>query len=157
MRKILTATILTLSLNANFILGAYLYRTVEDARQSQAQESLQKIQQEPEHTDWDAFIEALAWVESRWVDTAVSPKQAVGYLQVTPILVEDANRIEGYEMFTLEGRTDREESIRLFNVIMDNYNPQHDMHLALKIWNPYSKVSYHRAVMSKYEALRKTT
>lgn len=104
--------------------------------------------------DWDTFIKALAWVESSWNDNAVSPKQAVGYLQLTPILIEDANRIVGQQTFSLESRTDRQESIRIFNVIMDEYNPEHDMQLALKIWNPYSKVSYHRAVMKKYKELK---
>ena len=58
------------------------------------------------------------------------------------------------ETFTLDGRRDREESIRLFNVIQDHYNPGHDLNLALKIWNPRSKLSYHTAVISKYNELR---
>lgn len=103
--------------------------------------------------DWNTFIKALAWVESRWDDNAESPKKAVGYLQITPILVDDANRIVGQDRFTLEGRRNREESILLFQVIMDNYNPQHDMQYALKLWNPYAKTSYHRAVMKKYYEL----
>lgn len=104
--------------------------------------------------EWETFTQALAWVESRWDDNAVGKKNDVGYLQITPILVEDANRICGQKEFTLEGRRNREESVRLFNVIMSEYNPGHDFHLALKIWNPYSKVSYHRAVMEKYRELR---
>lgn len=104
--------------------------------------------------DWDTFITALAWVESRWNDEAVSPKQAVGYLQLTPVIVKDANRILGDEVYTLDSRTDREQSIEIFNIIMDNYNPEHDMQYALKIWNPYAKVSYHRAVMQKYNELK---
>lgn len=103
--------------------------------------------------DWQTFIAALSWVESRHDNNAVSSKQAVGYLQITPILVEDANRILGQETFSLEGRRDREESIHLFNVIQDHYNPEHDLHLALKIWNPRSKLSYHTAVMNRYREL----
>ena len=107
-----------------------------------------------EEQDWSTFITALAWVESRWNDNAESPKEAVGYLQLTPILVKDVNRIVGKEAYTLEERTDRKKSIEMFNIIMDNYNPQHDMQYALKIWNPYAKVSYHRAVMKKYQELK---
>lgn len=107
-----------------------------------------------EEQDWNTFIEALAWVESRWDDNAVSNREAVGYLQITPILVKDANRIEGEDIFTLEGRTNREENIRLFHTIMQEYNPDRDKHLALKIWNPYAKVSYHRAVLKKYHELK---
>lgn len=108
----------------------------------------------PDEQDWATFITALAWVESRWNDNAESPKEAVGYLQLTPILVKDANRIAGKELYSLDCRTDRNKSIEIFNVIMENYNPQHDMQYALKIWNPYAKVSYHRAVMKKYNELK---
>lgn len=148
MKKILTTVLLLVSLSVNIYLGTRLHKT------GNTPEPYQEILSEQTRTtEWETFITALAWVESRWDDSAVGTKNDVGYLQITPILVEDANRIEGFEMFTLEGRFDRNESIKLFNVIMDNYNPQHDMQLALKIWNPYSKVSYHRAVMNKYNEL----
>lgn len=147
MKKIFLAAALLLSATLNVLLLS------EDVCKGAQTESL-TLQTSVPDSDWNTFIRALAWVESRWDDNAESPKQAVGYLQVTPILVADANRIAGREAFTLEGRRSREESVRLFNVIMEEYNPQHDLHLALKLWNPYSKVSYHRAVIKKYNELK---
>lgn len=135
------ALMLSLSLNAFFTVTAFTFPEPPPREQE---------------VDWDTFVTALAWVESRWDDNAESNRQAAGYLQITPILVEDANRICGKQVYSLQGRFDRKESIRLFNTIMDEYNPRHDMHLALKIWNPYSKVSYHRAVEKKYIELKKS-
>ena len=139
-----TSTALVLSLLLNAVLGCALLSSSSEARRTGRTES----------DDWDTFITALAWVESRWTDHAESSRQAVGYLQVTPILVRDANRIVGAQRFTLDCRTDRQQSILMFNIIQDNYNPQHDMHYALKLWNPYAKPSYHRAVMKKYDELK---
>lgn len=137
--------ILALSLTTNIIL---ISTTVRDRRES----AMRSFNRECE--DWDTFITALAWVESRWNDNAESPKQAVGYLQLTPVIIKDANRIVGKELYSIDCRNDRSQSIEIFNVIMDNYNPQHDMQYAMKIWNPYAKVSYHRAVMRKYQELK---
>ena len=153
--KFIFWTILTVSLITNFIL---LHSTIERAKEKYTaheiaeKETVTVTQDE----DWSTFIKALAWVESRWDDNAINSKQAVGYLQLTPILVKDVNRIIGTNNYTLENRNDRELSIEMFNIIMDNYNPQHDKHLAMKIWNPYAKLSYHRAVMNKYEELKST-
>ena len=142
-------TILILSLVLSLISNAVLLTIHIKDNERYPDYSPEQIQ------DWNTFITALAWVESRWNDNAESPKQAVGYLQLTPIIVKDANRIVGHEEFSLDSRNDREQSIEIFNIIMDNYNPQHDMQYALKIWNPYAKVSYHRAVMRKYNELKK--
>lgn len=102
---------------------------------------------------WDAFIEALIHVESKGDSTAVGLRNDVGVLQITPIMLEDANRILGEERYTLDDRTDRDKSIEIFNIIQNHYNPDHDMHYALKIWNSRAPISSHRAVMDKYREM----
>lgn len=103
--------------------------------------------------DWPSFIEALIHVESRGDITAVGTQNDVGVLQITPIMIEDANRIVGESRYTLGDRTDRNKSIEIFNIIQDHYNPDHDLHFALKIWNSKAPVSYHLAVMSEYKRI----
>lgn len=98
---------------------------------------------------WDRFTKALIWVESRGDSLAVGNNNDVGVLQITPILIEDANRILGYEAYTLEDRKSRIKSIEIFNVIQDYYNPTHDLHLALKIWNSRAPISYHENVIKQ--------
>lgn len=106
-----------------------------------------------EDCDWAFFIHALAWVESGWNTKALGAKQDVGYLQLTPIMVEHANEILGTEYFTLDDRYFKEKSIEIFNVVMNERNPERDKHFALKIWNPKAPVSYHTKVMNKYYEL----
>lgn len=106
--------------------------------------------------DWDTFIEALIIIESRGDSAAVGTKNDVGVLQITPILLDDANRILGEERYTLADRIDRSKSIEIFNIIQDHYNPDHDLHYALKIWNSKAPISYHRSVMAEYNKLRHT-
>lgn len=104
--------------------------------------------------NWDIFTEALIWVESKGDEKAVGKKDDVGVLQITPILLKDCNRILGYEKYRLNDRYDREKSIEMFNLIQDHYNPQHDFHWALKLWNSGAPLSYHRKVMDKYNEIK---
>ena len=105
-------------------------------------------------TDIDKLVEAFIYVESRGDDSAVHPKsKATGCLQVMPILIHDANRIIGHDKYQLSDRNNREKSKEIFLVIMNHYNPDFDINLAAKIWNPRSRVSYHLAIMKKYNEL----
>lgn len=105
-------------------------------------------------SDWDCFINALVWVESNGKHNAVGKNNDVGVLQITPILVEDCNRIVGYDKYYLTDRLDSLKSVEMFNIIQDHYNPQHDYHWALKLWNARSAPSYHRAVMDKFNEIK---
>ena len=107
--------------------------------------------------DWELFTQALIWVESRGDSKAVGSKNDVGVLQITPILVEDCNRLLKNEGFTLEDRLDSLKSVEMFNIIQDHYNPQHDYHLALKIWNGHAPLSYHRKVMDKFNEIKESS
>ena len=104
--------------------------------------------------DWEMFTQALIWVESKGDSKAVGSKDDTGVLQITPILLQDCNRILKTERFTLEDRLDSLKSIEMFNIIQDHYNPQHDFHLALKIWNGKAPLSYHRKVMDKFNEIK---
>lgn len=107
--------------------------------------------------DWEIFTEALIWVESKGDERAVGKKDDIGVLQITPILLQDCNRILGYEKYNLNDRYNRDKSIEMFNLIQGHYNPQHDYHWALKLWNSGAPLSYHRKVMDKFNEFKNTT
>ena len=107
--------------------------------------------------DWEDFTRALIWVESRGDSKAVGSKDDTGVLQITPILLKDCNRILKTERFTLEDRLDSLKSVEMFNIIQDHYNPQHDYHWALKIWNCHAPQSYHRKVMDKFNEIKESS
>lgn len=106
--------------------------------------------------DWELFTQALIWVESKGDSKAVGNYDDVGVLQITPILLQDCNRILKNEGFTLEDRLDSLKSVEMFNIIQDHYNPQHDYHWALKIWNGKAPLSYHRKVMDKFNEIKES-
>lgn len=108
----------------------------------------------PVKTDWDRLVEAIIWRESRGNDKAINPKtKASGCLQIMPIYVKDANRIIGSNKYTLNDRFDREKSIEMFNVVQGWYNPNKDLHLAIKIHNPRASWQYHKDIENKYNEL----
>lgn len=103
--------------------------------------------------DWEAFIDAIAWKESRWDVSAVGRNQDVGYLQITPILVSDVNRILGQERYTLDDRYDPEKSVEMFNIIQNHYNPSRDKATALRVWNRHAPESYQKEIFDMYSYL----
>lgn len=104
--------------------------------------------------DWEDFTRALIWIESKGDSKAVGSNDDVGVLQIRKPIVDDCNRILGCEAFTLEDRLDSLKSVEMFNIIQGHYNPEHCKHFALKIWNCYAPISYHRKVMDKFNEIK---
>lgn len=109
------------------------------------------------HKEWEDFTKAIIWVESKGKWDAIGKNDDVGVLQITPILVEDCNRIVGYDRFDLYDRLDSLKSVEMFNVIQGHYNPQRDYHWALKLWNSGAPLSYHRKVMDKFNEIKESS
>lgn len=105
---------------------------------------------------WDLWTLALIEVESNGNDYAVGKTNDWGCLQITPVLVSEVNRIQSARKFTMNDTKDRVKSIEMYNIIQAYYNPKHDLHLALKIWNPRAPVSYHKKVEQEYIKLLNT-
>lgn len=102
---------------------------------------------------WSIFIEALIWVESKGDEKAIGANDDVGVLQIRPIMVAEANRIIGYDKYTLEDRFSREKSIEMWQVVQDYHNPEKDIEEALKWHNRYAPKQYVVDVFSKYNDL----
>src|SRR5574344_1245169 len=102
--------------------------------------------------EWEIFMLAVAMEESRW-SCAARNGDAIGFLQITPICVEEDNRILGKEQFTLEDRWSKERSVEIWHVIQNHHNPDHDHDKALDIWNPNHPDSYKDGVQLYYNQL----
>lgn len=89
-----------------------------------------------EYDEWTTMILALLRVESENNIYSISPNGATGVLQLTPSYVEDANRIMGWQAFTLDDRWDIEKSVQMFAAVQGYYNPKHDIEKAIKLHNP---------------------
>lgn len=104
--------------------------------------------------DWELFTRALIWVESKGDGKAIGVNDDVGILQIRKPIIDDCNRILGYDKYTLTDRLDSLKSVEMFNIIQDHYNPQHDYHWALKLWNSKAPLSYHRKVMDRFNEIK---
>ena len=99
-----------------------------------------------------AMAEAFAWVESKGDNMAYNEREdAVGLLQIRPIMVREANRLLGEEAFTLADRWEPLESIDIFCTVMEHHNPKLDIDRTIDIWNPRCPAAYRNAVKAEYQ------
>ena len=98
---------------------------------------------QPIITDGD-LLTALIFVESRGNDSAIGDRhlvgnEAVGALQIRPIMVKEVNRIlkiQGKtERFDLKDRFDRQQSIRMFMVWKNYHHKDSEPEVIARNWN----------------------
>ena len=91
----------------------------------------------------DELINALIYVESRGIDSAIGDKHlgepSVGVLQIRPIMVREVNRILKLQgkskRFRLKDRFDRQESISMFMVWKSYHHPYDNIEKIARNWN----------------------
>lgn len=105
--------------------------------------------------EWEAvsrLAHAFAVVESNDNPHAVNHSEnAVGLLQIRPIMVRQANQIVGEDIYTLSDRHDSLTSIAIFHTVMSELNPTLDVDKAIDIWNPNASTEYRNLVKAVYE------
>lgn len=102
--------------------------------------------------DWTPVIEAIIHVESGGDDNAIGAGNAVGAMQITPILIKEVNLIlkrRGLEgSYSLDDRFSREKSIEMFYLIQSYFNPNNDVEQAIRAWN--GGMGYTKAGTERY-------
>ncbi len=93
----------------------------------------------------DNLIEAIIYVESRGNTKAHNiSEDAVGCLQIRPIMLREVNRLVGYNKYQLKDRWSKTKSIEMFNVIKEHTKNPTNEKLARNWnggWNGYKKQS----------------
>jgi hypothetical protein len=80
------------------------------------------------------IINTLIFIESTYNNNAyVSSTGAAGPLQIRPILLNDINRIVGYNKYSLDDRFNRKKSIEMFNIYI-NYYELNTVHKISRCW-----------------------
>ena len=91
------------------------------------------------------LIDAIIHVESRGNSMAHNKREdAVGVLQIRPIMLREVNRLLGYDKYNLEDRWSKAKSIEMFEVIREHTTKPTDEKLARNWnggWNGYKKPS----------------
>ena len=98
---------------------------------------------QPIVTDGD-LLDALIFVESRGNDSAIGDRhlvgnEAVGALQIRPIMVREVNRIckriGSHQRFALKDRFDREKSIHMFMIWKEFHHKDSSPEKVARNWN----------------------
>jgi len=88
-----------------------------------------------EETIEDPLIAAIIEVESGGDTLAYNSKEdAVGCLQIRPIMVREVNRLLGKDSFTLYDRWSKVKSIQMFNILRSNIKEASNEKIA-RVWN----------------------
>jgi soluble lytic murein transglycosylase-like protein len=86
--------------------------------------------------DLNDLIDALCIVESSNNPSAIGDGgQAVGILQIHPIMIKDVNRILGKDAYTLRDRLDPVKSRKICRVYLSHYGKGKQFDYLARIWN----------------------
>lgn len=101
-----------------------------------------------------AMATAFAIQESRLTDNAVSDCGTyVGCLQISPVMVREANRILGGEVYSYDDRYSREHSYGIFNTVIKYHNPTLNLEKSTRIWNENRTETYYLNVKTYFDSL----
>jgi len=83
----------------------------------------------------DTLLMAVMAVESNFDTMAYNEKEnAVGVLQIRPIMVREVNRLLGEDKYTLKDRWSKAKSIEMFNILRSHLKGASDEQIA-RTWN----------------------
>jgi soluble lytic murein transglycosylase-like protein len=83
----------------------------------------------------DTLLMAVMAVESNFDTMAYNAKEdAVGVLQIRPIMVREVNRLLGEDKYTLKDRWSKAKSIEMFNILRSHLKGASDEQIA-RTWN----------------------
>lgn len=84
----------------------------------------------------ELMINSIIYVESRGNPKAYNKvEEAVGILQIRPIMLNHANQIIGYKKFSLEDRWCPIKSKEIFWIVQEHGNPGMYLDQACHLWN----------------------
>lgn len=100
-------------------------------------------------SDTDKLIKVIEHIESRHNENARNGKY-VGTLQISPIMVREANRINGYKKYSLSDRNDSLISAKIFKDIMNHHNKKKSIRKAVFIWHGKNNPNYRKKVIHMF-------
>lgn len=104
--------------------------------------------------NWNRLISAIIYVESKNDSMAIGTKNSIGCLQITPIYIEQVNKVLSKKKYKLKDRFNKRKSIEIFNLYQEHFNPEKDVELAIKLHNPRASHLYRDSIMCKYNKIK---
>ena len=102
-----------------------------------------------ESGDTDRLIKIIEHIESRHNKNARNGKY-VGTLQISPIMIREANRINGFEKYSLSDRNDSLMSANIFKDVMKYHNKEKSIRKAVIIWRGKYNKNYRKKVIHMF-------
>ena len=118
-----------------FIIGAKAYKVDSP-----------KVEPLPTLSEWETTQLALILTESQMDSLAVGKANDLGILQITPIFVDEVNRLVGKDQFTHQDALSPEKSLQMLAIYQEHKNPTHDTDKAIQLHNPKGGYAYARKV-----------
>ena len=145
--------LMTIAWLLTFIPLMYRTEEVKELR-TKVQQDEQIINIDNRQDTIDAMIVAFAVQESNTTENAVSDcGKYVGCIQMSKIMVDEANRILGYDNFTHDDRFVWDSCARMFEIVQTYHNPTLDIDKAITIWNKGCPNSYRNNVKKVYKGV----
>lgn len=107
-----------------------------------------KADYEPDQhlSEWETTQLALILTESQMDSLAIGKDNDLGILQITPIFVDEVNRLVGKGQFTHQDALSPEKSLQMLAIYQEHKNPSHDTDKAIQLHNPKGGYAYARKV-----------
>lgn len=122
-----------------FIIGAKAYKVDSKADSP-------KVEPMPDLSEWETTQLALILTESQMDSLAVGKANDLGILQITPIFVDEVNRLVGKDQFSHQDALSPEKSLQMLAIYQEHKNPTHDTDKAIQLHNPKGGYAYARKV-----------
>ena len=100
-------------------------------------------------SDTDKLIKIIEHIESRHNNEARNGKY-VGTLQISPIMIREANKINGYKKYSLSDRNDSLMSANIFKDVMKYHNKEKSIRKAVIIWRGKHNKNYRKKVIHMF-------
>ena len=97
-------------------------------------------------TDSADYQHTLILTASQMDSLAVGKSNDLGILQITPIFVDEVNRLAGKDQFSHQDALSPEKSLQMLAIYQEHKNPTHDTDKAIQLHNPKGGYSYARKV-----------
>lgn len=123
-----------------FIIGAKAFKVDSKADSPTDSADYQQI------SEWETTQLALILTESQMDSLAVGKSNDLGILQITPIFVDEVNRLVGKDQFTHQDALSPEKSLQMLAIYQEHKNPTHDTDKAIQLHNPKGGYAYARKV-----------
>lgn len=132
-----------------FIIGAKAFKADSPTDSAPAQTSVATTLSE-----WETTQLALILTESQMDSLAVGKANDLGILQITPIFVDEVNRLVGKDIFIHQDALSPEKSLQMLAIYQSHKNPTHDTDKAIQLHNPKGGYAYARKVKKNIERVK---